>query len=104
MALDLEAGRWEKIGRTDTTHFITLASTPWGMYVNNYMVVDLKTNKKYIFSSELKRKWESHIVRSTVNHELDIVFAFDSTVYFGDYASRLDSFEIRKQDLIESKD
>ena len=104
MALDLATGTWEKLGTTDSTEFLTLAVTPWGMYVNHTSIVDLKANKKYIFSKELKRDWETHVLRSTGNHELDIVFAIDSTIYFGDYDARLDSIQLRRQDLIELDD
>jgi len=104
MALDLATGTWEKLGTTDSTEFVTLAVTPWGMYVNHTSIIDLKANKKYIFSKELKRDWETHVLRSTGNHELDIVFAIDSTIYFGDYDARLDSIQVRRQDLIELDD
>ena len=104
MALDLPTGTWEKLGTTDSTEFVTLAVTPWGMYVNHTSIIDLKANKKYIFSKELKRDWETHVLRSTGNHELDIVFAIDSTIYFGDYDARLDSIQVRRQDLIELDD
>ena len=104
MSLDIESGTWEKLGKTDTTEYQTLAATPWGMYVNNTMIVDLKANKKYAFSNELKKDWETKVIRSTGNHELDIVFAIDSTIYFGDYDARLDSIQVRKQDLIELDD
>jgi hypothetical protein len=104
MALDLATGTWEKLGTTDSTEFVNLALTPWGMYVNHPSLVDLKANKKYTFSKELKRDWETHVLRSTGNHELDIVFAIDSTIYFGDYDTRLDSIQVRRQDLIELDD
>ena len=104
MALDFPTGTWEKLGTTDSTEFVTLAVTPWGMYVNHTSIIDLKANKKYIFSKELKRDWETHVLRSTGNHELDIVFAIDSTIYFGDYDARLDSIQVRRQDLIELDD
>jgi hypothetical protein len=35
---------------------------------------------------------------------LDIVYAIDSTIYFGDYEARLDSIQVRSQDLIELDD
>jgi hypothetical protein len=104
MALDLATGTWEKLGTTDSTEFVTLAITPWGMYVNNTAIIDLKTNKKYVLSNSLKKDWETHVLRSTGNHELDIVFAIDSTIYFGDYDARLDSIQVRRQDLIELDD
>lgn len=104
MALDIESGTWEKLGKTDTTEYQTLAATLWGMYVNNTYFVDMKANKKYAFSNELRKDWETKVIRSTGNHELDIVFAIDSTIYFGDYDARLDSIQVRKQDLIELDD
>lgn len=104
MVLDLKAGNWEKLGTTDTTDFLVMAQTPWGMYVNNTMIVDLKANKKYAFSNELKKDWETKVIRSTGNHELDIVFAIDSTIYFGDYDARLDSIQVSKQDLFNLND
>ncbi len=104
MALDLSSGTWEKLGKSDTTDFITLAVTPWGMYVNNTAIIDLKTNKKYVLSNSLKKDWETHVLRSTGSHDLDIVYAIDSTIYFGDFSSRLDSIQFRRQDLIEMKE
>jgi hypothetical protein len=101
MALDLSSGTWEKLGKSDSTEFITLAVTPWGMYVNNTAIIDLKTNKKYVLSNSLKKDWETHVLRSTGSHDLDIVYAIDSTIYFGDFSSRLDSIQFRRQDLIE---
>jgi len=74
------------------------------MYVNNTYFVDLKANKKYAFSNGLRKDWETKVIRSTGNHELDIVFAIDSTIYFGDYDARLDSIQVRKQDLIDLND
>jgi hypothetical protein len=104
MALDLSSGTWEKLGKSDSTDFITLAVTPWGMYVNNTAIIDLKTNKKYVLSNSLKKDWETHVLRSTGSHDLDIVYAIDSTIYFGDFSSRLDSIQFRRQDLIEMKE
>jgi hypothetical protein len=104
MMLDIESGNWQKVGKADTTDYFVLAQTPWGMYVNNHTIVDLKTNKKYLFSEDLKKNWETHVIRSTGNHELDIVFAIDSTIYFGDYGERLDSITISQKDLILCQD
>jgi hypothetical protein len=99
LTLDVEKGNWKLIGDTKIDNFFHYGITHWGIFTGE-TVVDVKNNKIYKYKEA--EKFASIIGAQTKGDKFDISFCVDSTIYFGNFDSRIDSITISRSDLIDT--
>jgi hypothetical protein len=102
ISLDIEKGEWNTLGEAKDSSYRIYATLPWGVYVDLYYLIDFKNNRILKLSENLTNILHGLINRSIGDHELDLTFCIDSTVYFGNYANKIDSFTISRSELIDT--
>lgn len=100
-ALDIKSGFWKCIGNMQDTSFKYLIPTPFGLYINHESILNIEKNSYFKLSKSHVNK-ASALYKSTSNNEFDIAFCVDSTIYFGDFDSRIDSLQLHASDLLDS--
>lgn len=99
--LDLASGNWTSLGSLRDTSFLVVANSPWGLfYIYNTTpcIVDFKNNRY------LKGKPESitKMAPITRSRNRDLVFFQDSTLWFGDIYSYIDSISLSRNDFVDT--
>jgi hypothetical protein len=99
--LDLASGNWTSLGSLRDTSFLMIANSPWGLfYIYNTTpwIVDFKHNRY------LKGKPESITKMAPITRGKDknLVFFQDSTLWFGDTKSYIDSITLSSNDFIDT--
>jgi hypothetical protein len=99
LKLDIKKGNWNLIGDTKIASFLHFGITPWGIFTGE-TVVDIKNNKIYKYK-EIE-KFASIAGAQTKGDHYDITFCVDSTLFFGNFKTRIDSLTISRSDLIDT--
>jgi len=102
MTLDIASGNWANIGTASNEKnkkFYQYGITPLGIFSGD-RVIDFKHNKIYAFKG--KEKFEQMISAQQMGGSFDISFCVDSTIYFGNFDTRIDSITISRSDLIDT--
>jgi hypothetical protein len=100
--LSIESGTWKKRGvvkNEKDKSFYQYGVTPWGIFSGD-KVIDLKNNKIYAFKGQ--EKFEQIFSAQQMGGTFDISFCVDSTIFFGNFKTRIDSLTIRRSDLIDT--
>lgn len=101
--LDIQSGEWSKLGTVNLDNIFVVGETPFGTLVNFTKIVDIKNNKLYEISKQMKDKIFKILGTSSNPHELAYSFFLDSTLYVGDTGTYLDSLVISRNDLVSSE-
>lgn len=99
LTLDVLKGNWNLIGDTKNGSFNHYGITPWGIFTGE-TVVDVKNNKIYKYK-EIE-KFASIAGAQTKGDRFDITFCVDSTIFFGNFKTRIDSLTISRSELIDT--
>jgi hypothetical protein len=101
--LNILNGVYDTIGYLKDSAFHFLASTPWGVLVNEGRIIDVKNNRSYQLSQLKKDEILALKETSTSRNNFSLAFFVDSILYIGNYYDKIDSMKINKTDLIEEK-
>jgi hypothetical protein len=101
--LNILNGVYDTIGHLKDSAFHFLASTPWGVLVNDGRIIDVKNNRSYQLSQLKKDEILALKETSTSRNNFSLAFFVDSILYIGNYYDKIDSMKINKTDLIEEK-
>jgi len=102
MTLNIASGNWANVGTASNEknkNFYQYGITPWGIFSGD-RVIDIKNNKIYAFKG--KEKFEQMFSAQQMGGSLDVSFCVDSTIYFGNFDTRIDSITISRSDLIDT--
>jgi len=97
--LDIQKGNWKLIGDLKIDNFPHYGITPWGIFTGE-TVVDVKNNKIYKYKEV--EKFALIVGAQTKGDRFDITFCVDSTIFFGNFKTRIDSLTISRSDLVDT--
>jgi hypothetical protein len=97
--LHIQKGNWKLIGDLKIDNFPHYGITPWGIFTGE-TVVDVKNNKIYKYKEV--EKFALIVGAQTKGDRFDITFCVDSTIFFGNFKTRIDSLTISRSDLVDT--
>ena len=102
MALNIKTGDWKTIGLYKDSSYSILGSSPWGLFVNNNIFIDVRNNRINKLSERKKDNMLAILENSTMPNDYSLSFIADSTLYIGDYNNHIDSMKITSADIIHT--
>ena len=103
LRLNITNGVYDTIGKLTENRYSFLASTPWGVLVNDGKIIDVKNNLVYQLSKTKKDEILALKENSTSSNNFSISFFVDSTLFIGNYIDKIDSMKINQSDLIKEE-